>query len=400
MVQGQAAVGAIALTVVGAGETHPPVAHLSGTVADAVVSFDNDLQVTLTADNILYDGQSYNFPDAIVTFDPGANGTISSGNAVQTVAYGSAAVAPELNVASGSIFNGWDKTFVPVLTDMTVTANYLAIESIPTAPDHLVASAVSAIEIGLTWSDNSIGETGFVIERRFDATNWALLANVAAEITTYSDNSLSPDTTAYYRIKATGTGGDSAWSATASATTLAPNSSPSFDSLPNLLAHEGIAYFSTIRASDPEDDSLTFTAINLPAWLELIDFGDGSADLVGTPDASETGDQSVTIEVSDGISAPVETTFTISVNARPVDTLDSPTMNPVSLPEDVGLMLQVTVTDGTASTVEWSQVNGPGALAFATPNGLINGVTATANGEGVGILFRGACVEREGTEEK
>lgn len=369
----------IALTVVDSGGTHPAVSQSSGTVADAVVSIGT-LQMTLLPDGVLYGGVPYAFPEAIVTFDPGAHGSISAGSAVQVVPAGGAGVAPTLSVASGYLFNAWDKVFDPVLRDMTVTATYLAIEAIPSDPDRLEAAPVSAIEIALTWRDNSIGETGFELESSPDSSSWSALATLPAETTRYSHSGLAPDTTVYYRVKATGPGGDSAWSNVASATTLEPNSAPSFDNTPSLPAHESIAYFSTIFASDPEADSLAISAVTLPAWLQLIDFGDGSADLVGTPDATETGDHLVTLAVSDGINAAVETRFTINVNARPVVALVSPLMNPVSLPSDVGLMLAVTVVDETAVDVSWSLVDGPGAVAFDSLTGLSNGVTATVDG--------------------
>ncbi|MGC9452083.1 MAG: Ig-like domain-containing protein [Oceanipulchritudo sp.] len=369
----------VAMTVVGAGETHPAVSQSSGTVANAVVNIGS-LQLSLLPDDVLYGGSAYTFPDATVTFDPGLHGSIAGGSAVQVVSYGGAALAPALSVDSGFLFNGWDKIFDPVLKDMTVTATYLAIEAIPSDPDRLVATAVSAIEIGLTWRDNSIGETGFVIEQSPDGVAWTLLDTLPPETTDWSHSGLSPDTLVYYRVKAAGSGGDSGWSNTALATTLPPNSAPSFDNTPSLQAHEGIAYFDTLFASDPENDTLAITAAVLPDWLQLIDFGDGSADLVGTPDETEAGDHLVTLAVSDGINAPVETSFTINVNARPVVSLLSPQMNPVALPSGVGLIVEVSVTDETASNVSWTQVNGPGALAFDSPSGLSNGVIATTDG--------------------
>jgi hypothetical protein len=370
----------IAMTVVAAGETHPPVAQLSGTVADAAVTFNNDLQLRLLSDDVLYDGVPYAFPDATVTFTPGAHGSIAPGSSVQVVAYGGAATAPSLGVDSGFLFNGWDKAYNPVLKDMTVTATYLAIEAVPSNPDRLEATPVSAIGISLAWRDNSIGETGFVIESSPDGSSWSILDSVAAETTTYAHTGLSPDTQVFYRVKATGTGGDSGWSNTASATTLPPNNPPSFDNMPGLQAHEGIAYFDTIFASDPENDDLTISAVTLPAWLNLNDFGDGSADLIGAPGSTDAGDPVVTIAVSDGINPPVQTSFTINVNARPVVSLVSPQMNPVALPSGVGLGLQVAVTDESANNVSWTQVNGPGAVAFDALTGLSNGVTATVDG--------------------
>ncbi len=93
----------------------------------------------------------------------------------------------------------------------------------PAAPDTLVANAISAKEIDLTWADNSSNETGFIIERSTDGVNFSPLTTTAANVTSYADtSSLAFSTTFYYRVRATNSAGDSANSNTASATTPAP----------------------------------------------------------------------------------------------------------------------------------------------------------------------------------
>jgi titin len=89
----------------------------------------------------------------------------------------------------------------------------------PATPGNLVATAISSSQINLTWTDNSAGESGFVIERSLDGTTFTLLTSVGANATSYANTGLSSAATYYYRIYATGSGGSSGYSNRAQATT-------------------------------------------------------------------------------------------------------------------------------------------------------------------------------------
>jgi hypothetical protein len=91
---------------------------------------------------------------------------------------------------------------------------------IPSAPSGLAASAASSTQINLAWINNNTDEEfNFVIERSLSAsTGWSVLATVPEE-TSYSDTSVQPGTTYFYRVKASNLAGDSGYSNTASATT-------------------------------------------------------------------------------------------------------------------------------------------------------------------------------------
>ncbi len=98
-----------------------------------------------------------------------------------------------------------------------------SLPSVPAAPSNLTATAVSSSQINLAWTDNSSNETGFKIERKAGSGGtWSQIATVGAGVTSYQNTGLSASTTYYYRVRATNSAGDSAYSNEANATTQAP----------------------------------------------------------------------------------------------------------------------------------------------------------------------------------
>jgi hypothetical protein len=90
-------------------------------------------------------------------------------------------------------------------------------QSIPSAPTNLVATAVSAYQIDLSWSDTSTNEDGFMVERSLDGTNFTQIAQLLANVTNYYDNGWFPNTIYYFRVRAFNGGGNSNYSRVASA---------------------------------------------------------------------------------------------------------------------------------------------------------------------------------------
>jgi titin len=70
------------------------------------------------------------------------------------------------------------------------------------APSDLSATAVSSSQIDLNWQDNSDDETGFEIERSLDGISFSKIAEVGANVASYSDIGLSKATTYHYRVRA------------------------------------------------------------------------------------------------------------------------------------------------------------------------------------------------------
>jgi hypothetical protein len=90
----------------------------------------------------------------------------------------------------------------------------------PAAPSALSAAAASSVTVTLTWNDNASDEGGFRIERSTDNSNFSEIGATGANAIAFTDDTASPATTYYYRVRAFNAAGASAYSNTASATTL------------------------------------------------------------------------------------------------------------------------------------------------------------------------------------
>ncbi len=91
------------------------------------------------------------------------------------------------------------------------------------------------------------------------------------------------------------------------------NDPPAFTSSPVLAATEDQLYTYAVTAADVDAGAtLTLTAPVKPAWLTLVDAGNGTATLSGTPGNADVGPHAVTLAVSDG-TATVEQSFTVTV---------------------------------------------------------------------------------------
>lgn len=84
-----------------------------------------------------------------------------------------------------------------------------AVNTIPVGPGDLRASVISAAQADLRWSDNSDNEVGFKVERSSDGTNFAEIASLGTNQSTYSATSLSAGTTYTFRVRAFNSNGNS-----------------------------------------------------------------------------------------------------------------------------------------------------------------------------------------------
>lgn len=85
-------------------------------------------------------------------------------------------------------------------------------------PSELTANVISLNEIRLNWKDNSTTETGFEIARSTDGVNFNVLATLAQNVITYTDNTAVAGTTYYYKVRGIEPGGPVIYSNTVNVT--------------------------------------------------------------------------------------------------------------------------------------------------------------------------------------
>lgn len=101
--------------------------------------------------------------------------------------------------------------FVPIPSSAFV-GNASPGGAIPAKAGNLIATPSSYTKINLTWTDNSNNETGFEIWRSNNPfANFNTIATVGAGVTSYSDTTLKQNTKYYYRVRAIGQFGESAF---------------------------------------------------------------------------------------------------------------------------------------------------------------------------------------------
>jgi hypothetical protein len=78
----------------------------------------------------------------------------------------------------------------------------------PTAPSNLTGKARGKTKIALTWTDNSNNEDGFDIYRGLSPTGMSFLDTVGPDSTSYTDSTVSSQTTYHYKVCAFNTYGE------------------------------------------------------------------------------------------------------------------------------------------------------------------------------------------------
>ncbi|BAL80363.1 fibronectin type III domain-containing protein [Caldisericum exile] len=127
----------------------------------------------------------------------------------------------------------------------------------PAPPSELIATASSCSKVELSWKDNSLDETGFVIERKEGSGTFGEIATVSSGVNTFDDLTVSPLTTYTYRVRAFNSFGKSVYTDEISVSTPAcgilPN--PPSDLKVNLVSRAEVHL--TWKDNSNDEDSFT-----------------------------------------------------------------------------------------------------------------------------------------------
>jgi hypothetical protein len=181
-----------------------------------------------------------------------------------------------------------------------ISATTLSSDPVPAAPSNLSATALSNTQVSLTWTDNSSNETGFELKRATDSgftQNVVWTGGISGP--SYSDGGLTAGTTYYYKVRAEGAAGKSAYSPAVSVTT-GGSAPPAGTAIPS--------YFFGINAWMPEAigsknyGGLLVTQQTAPIWttiqnsgVKIMRYGGHGVDTHANPDSATVRAQYVAL---------------------------------------------------------------------------------------------------------
>ena len=131
----------------------------------------------------------------------------------------------------------------------------------PDAPSALTASSLSSGRVNLAWTDGSTNEYGFNVERctgpMASCASFTQVGATAAGVTAFADTLVQPATTYSYRVKAYNSGGSSAYSNTAEATTQAAPTVSVSATTPTATEAGPVSGVFTVSRGAAQDSALT-----------------------------------------------------------------------------------------------------------------------------------------------
>ncbi|RLD50891.1 MAG: hypothetical protein DRI94_07510, partial [Bacteroidetes bacterium] len=90
---------------------------------------------------------------------------------------------------------------------------------------------------------------------------------------------------------------------------------PVFTSSPITTGAETVPYTYNITTTDADGDPLVISAVSIPTWLNLVDNGDGTATLSGTPPSGAPLNNLITISVSDGTAPDITQSWNLMITS-------------------------------------------------------------------------------------
>ncbi len=187
--------------------------------------------------------------------------------------------------------SGIDKQVIPfsVLGEEPVNVTTPVAPPAPGAPANLEAYERTSSSIRLKWTSNSgTNATKYQVYRSYrNNTDYFLYAELPADATTFSDTDLFSSTLFYYKVKAIGPGGESAFSNEVSATTLG------LPAVIGVIENQYMKYGTQLQvpvtASNGSTEVLQLLAENLPAFGSFSSSGNNAGVITFSPNQSQQG---------------------------------------------------------------------------------------------------------------
>ena len=251
-------------------------------------------------------------------------------------------VIEQVNLNAGNnlvrlTMNGTDGPNVDNL-DVAFFATAVAMPAVPT---DLVANVASSTQVDLFWTDNANNETGYKVEQKLaSGGSFAQIAILPANATAYSNSGLSANTQYVFRVQASNSAGDSAYSNEANATTFPLGSTPSVTSVNPGPGTTGVFLdrdvVATVSVPNGGINQATVSSVtvklyptsNPGAQIPAVLNTSGGGDIIVLRPASNlAANTSYTFEVTSGLKdlsgaafVPFTSSFTTGTQVSPTDT--------------------------------------------------------------------------------
>jgi hypothetical protein len=179
----------------------------------------------------------------------------------------------------------------------------------PSAPSSLVATAASASQVALSWTDTSQNESGFKIERRTQTSTYTQIGMVAANITSYTDTGLAAGTVYVYRVSSFNAAG----SAPSSEVTATTPTVPTVPAAAVFLGSDAHDQGNWVGLYGLDGYNVVGTAANYPAYAAVNPTGKSDWTWASSPADSRA------LETADGLDRVAAawysaSTFSVDVN--------------------------------------------------------------------------------------
>jgi uncharacterized protein (TIGR02145 family) len=99
--------------------------------------------------------------------------------------------------------------WLPIFFLFLIGCETSGLEEIPLAPTELKATVASTNQVELSWKGNSTNETAYKIERKIDSGNFTEIGATSKDVTIFSDQTVTLNTTYTYRVYSSNQAGKS-----------------------------------------------------------------------------------------------------------------------------------------------------------------------------------------------
>ncbi|MBX3242580.1 MAG: fibronectin type III domain-containing protein [Chitinophagaceae bacterium] len=266
--------------------------------------------------------------------------------------------------------SGIDKQIIPysILGEEPVSVTTPVSPAPPAAPADLEVITQSASTIKLGWIGNGADVLKYQLYRSYqNNTDYFLYRELPGTASSFTDVDLFANTTFYYKVRAVGAGGESAFSNEVNATTLGLPAV--IDLIENQFMRYGTQLQIPVKAANGTSETMTVLVENLPSFGSFVAAGDGTGVITfNNPTQAQQGVyNNITVKAVNPQSDTTVAAFVLTVNDNYAPVIGN--FPDVVMNEKDTLIVTINATDQDPGEVlSWSLSSQPG-FVLSEPNG-------------------------------